>query len=70
MSKNNFFFLLIVFLLSNLLVRGPDLARFLKTPADKVFAGQASWFDPWDLKCLFRGYRLGPARPFYFRQCL
>jgi hypothetical protein len=66
MSKNNFFFLLIVFLLSNLLVRGPDLARFLKIPADKVFTGQASWFDPWDLNVYFAAIGWGQRGHFTF----
>lgn len=38
-----------VLVLANLLVRGPDLLKFLTPPRDKWYVGHASWFDPWDI---------------------
>jgi hypothetical protein len=51
--KKNTLFLLAVFVLVNILVRGPDLVKAINKPPDKWYAGQASWFDPWDINQYF-----------------
>jgi len=45
--------ILIVIFVVNLLIRGPDLVKYLTKPADKWYTGQASWFDPWDHNVYF-----------------
>ena len=53
MKKVNFLIFIVIILIANLLVRGPDVWHALNTPTDKWFSGQASWFDPWDLNVYF-----------------
>jgi len=52
-SWSTVLFIFIVVVLINLLIRGPDLVKYLVMPADKWYTGQASWFDPWDHNVYF-----------------
>jgi hypothetical protein len=49
MKLKKFGFWLLILLLANLLVRGPDLYKFISKPEGKWYTSQASWFDPWDI---------------------
>lgn len=52
-SKKSVFIILLVFLLTNFLIRGPDLFKYLNKPSNKWYTGQTSWFDPWDHNVYF-----------------
>lgn len=65
-SSKNFWFAVAILILTNLLVRGPDLFKFATCPKDKWFTGQASWFDPWDLNVYFSAIGWGKQDGIFF----
>ena len=52
-TSKSVLFIVVILILANILTRGPDLLRDINCPPDKWYAGQASWFDPWDLNLYF-----------------
>ena len=58
--------IIIIFVLANLLTRGPDFLKYIKCPSDKWFTGQASWFDPWDINLYFSAIGWGKRDGFLF----
>jgi len=60
--KLPFFFLLIIFLYSF-----PTFYPYFKTPPNKVYLGQVSWFDPWDINVYVAAIRWSQENGFYFQ---
>ena len=58
-TKRVLLLLIILSIIVNILVRGPDFLKWTQTPKRMWFTGQASWFDPWDNNVYFSAIRWG-----------